>query len=47
MSKMNLFPTAVARRTYADIELGSGLAANGSEQKVNGAEMREVSPSHT
>ena len=39
MSKMDLFPDGRHAPTYADIKLGSGLAANGSEQKVNTAEM--------
>lgn len=39
MSKMDQFPNGRRAPTHVDIKLGSGLAANGSEQKVNAAEM--------
>ena len=39
MSKMDQFRDGRRVPTHADIQLGSGLAANGSEQEVNTAEM--------
>ncbi|MHA4838694.1 hypothetical protein [Sphingopyxis sp. MSC1_008] len=39
MSKMDLFHNGRHAPTHADIKLGSGLAANGNEQKVNITEM--------
>ena len=47
MSKMDPSAPASIPPTHASHLLGSGMAANRNEQKVNGAGMRELSPCHT